>query len=327
MPYPIIDNDELAKLLSIDEDGDLPGFKAVRVSGLYPLRDGGARHQGPADPDLPARVGGDRGRRTHPGALRPRLQRRPGADPVAAAHRGRAPAPGPGADPHPGRAGGGVRRLPRGAPRRRADRLRRRRGEPVPGVRDRRGPDRHRPAGRHGVAERGPQLRQGARQGRPEDHVQDGHLDRLVVLRRPGLRGRRPGQPAAAALFRRHLRADRRRRAGRDPRRGQGAAREGVPAQPGRAHPPPPRGRRRVPVAPRGRAAPVQPGDGVPAAARHPQQAVRRLQEVHREGRRAGRRRPVRCAGCSGSGPGGSRSTSARSSRPRRSSSGSPPAR
>ena len=42
MPYPIIDNDELAKLLSIDEDGDLPGFKAVRVSGLYPLREGGA---------------------------------------------------------------------------------------------------------------------------------------------------------------------------------------------------------------------------------------------------------------------------------------------
>ena len=40
LPYPIIDNDELAKILSIDEDGDLPGFKAVRVSGLYPLRDG-----------------------------------------------------------------------------------------------------------------------------------------------------------------------------------------------------------------------------------------------------------------------------------------------
>ncbi len=42
LPYPIIDNDELAKLLEIDEDGDLPGFKAVRVSGLYPLRDGAA---------------------------------------------------------------------------------------------------------------------------------------------------------------------------------------------------------------------------------------------------------------------------------------------
>jgi glutamate synthase (NADPH) large chain len=40
LPYPIVDNDELAKLLEIDEDGDLPGFKAVRVSGLYRLRDG-----------------------------------------------------------------------------------------------------------------------------------------------------------------------------------------------------------------------------------------------------------------------------------------------
>ncbi|HCU51592.1 MAG TPA: glutamate synthase large subunit, partial [Micromonosporaceae bacterium] len=40
LPYPIIDNDDLAKILSINEDGDMPGFKAVRVSGLYPLRDG-----------------------------------------------------------------------------------------------------------------------------------------------------------------------------------------------------------------------------------------------------------------------------------------------
>lgn len=42
LPYPIIDNDELAKILSIDDDGNLPGFQAVRVSGLYPLRDGAA---------------------------------------------------------------------------------------------------------------------------------------------------------------------------------------------------------------------------------------------------------------------------------------------
>jgi glutamate synthase (NADPH) large chain len=42
LPFPVIDNDELAKILSIDEDGDMPGYKAVRVSGLYPLRDGGA---------------------------------------------------------------------------------------------------------------------------------------------------------------------------------------------------------------------------------------------------------------------------------------------
>ena len=37
---PVLDNDELAKILSIDADGDMPGFKAVRVSGLYRVRDG-----------------------------------------------------------------------------------------------------------------------------------------------------------------------------------------------------------------------------------------------------------------------------------------------
>ena len=42
LPFPVIDNDELAKILSIDEDGDLPGFRAVRVSGLYRVADGGA---------------------------------------------------------------------------------------------------------------------------------------------------------------------------------------------------------------------------------------------------------------------------------------------
>ncbi|MQA25194.1 MAG: glutamate synthase large subunit, partial [Micromonosporaceae bacterium] len=40
LPYPVIDNDELAKVLHIDDDGDKPGFKAVRVSGLYRVRDG-----------------------------------------------------------------------------------------------------------------------------------------------------------------------------------------------------------------------------------------------------------------------------------------------
>jgi glutamate synthase (NADPH/NADH) large chain len=40
LPYPVIDNDELAKILHIDDDGDKPGFKAVRVSGLYRVRDG-----------------------------------------------------------------------------------------------------------------------------------------------------------------------------------------------------------------------------------------------------------------------------------------------
>ena len=42
LPYPVIDNDELAKIVSVDQDGDKPGFKTVGVSGLYPLRDGAA---------------------------------------------------------------------------------------------------------------------------------------------------------------------------------------------------------------------------------------------------------------------------------------------
>ena len=57
--------------------------------------------------------------------------------------------------------------------------------------------------------------------------------------------------------------------------------------------------RRRVPVAPRGRAAPVRPGDGLPPPARHPQPPLRHLQEVHGPGERAVRApddapRPVR---------------------------------
>jgi glutamate synthase (NADPH) large chain len=41
LPFPVIDNDELAKIGSIDEDGDLPGLRAVSVSGLYRVADGG----------------------------------------------------------------------------------------------------------------------------------------------------------------------------------------------------------------------------------------------------------------------------------------------
>ncbi|WP_051104980.1 glutamate synthase large subunit [Catelliglobosispora koreensis] len=38
LPFPVLDNDELAKLIH----NDLPAFKAVTVSGLYPVRDGDA---------------------------------------------------------------------------------------------------------------------------------------------------------------------------------------------------------------------------------------------------------------------------------------------
>ena len=42
LPFPVIDNDELAKILNINRDGDLPGLAAVKVSGLYRVQGGAA---------------------------------------------------------------------------------------------------------------------------------------------------------------------------------------------------------------------------------------------------------------------------------------------
>ncbi|MFI5046414.1 MAG: glutamate synthase large subunit, partial [Acidimicrobiia bacterium] len=41
LPFPIIDNDELAKLIHIDADGDRPEFRAHVISGLYRVAGGG----------------------------------------------------------------------------------------------------------------------------------------------------------------------------------------------------------------------------------------------------------------------------------------------
>ncbi|HZU72852.1 MAG TPA: glutamate synthase large subunit [Acidimicrobiales bacterium] len=41
LPFPVIDNEELAKLRYINEHGETPGFKAVAVDGLYEVADGG----------------------------------------------------------------------------------------------------------------------------------------------------------------------------------------------------------------------------------------------------------------------------------------------
>ena len=42
LPFPIIDNDELAKIIHADDDGDRPGLRAHVVSGLYDVTGGGA---------------------------------------------------------------------------------------------------------------------------------------------------------------------------------------------------------------------------------------------------------------------------------------------
>ncbi|MDQ0983914.1 glutamate synthase large subunit [Streptomyces sp. V2I9] len=42
LPFPVIDNDELAKLIHINADGDMPGMKAATLAGLYRVGGGGA---------------------------------------------------------------------------------------------------------------------------------------------------------------------------------------------------------------------------------------------------------------------------------------------
>ncbi len=42
LPFPIIDNDDLAKIIHINDDGNHPGLQAKVLSGLYRVGDGGA---------------------------------------------------------------------------------------------------------------------------------------------------------------------------------------------------------------------------------------------------------------------------------------------
>jgi glutamate synthase (NADPH) large chain len=41
LPFPVIDNDDLAKIIHVNDDGDLPGFATRIVKGLYPVGGGG----------------------------------------------------------------------------------------------------------------------------------------------------------------------------------------------------------------------------------------------------------------------------------------------
>jgi len=41
LPYPVLDNDELAKLLYVDEEGEPTGFSCFAVDGLFPVTGGG----------------------------------------------------------------------------------------------------------------------------------------------------------------------------------------------------------------------------------------------------------------------------------------------
>ncbi len=41
LDFPVIDNDDLAKIVHINADGDLPGYATVIIKGLYPVAQGG----------------------------------------------------------------------------------------------------------------------------------------------------------------------------------------------------------------------------------------------------------------------------------------------
>ena len=184
LPFPVLDNDELTKIVKINRDGDLPGYATHVARGLYDVHGGAEALAGQVGRAVCGGVRGDRERRPDHRAVRPALDRRARADPDAAPDLGDPPSPGPGEDPDPGRSGGRGGRRPRGPPRRAADRLRRGRGEPVP---------RDRVASRtwlghsvyvdiepeKAVSER----HQVARQGRAEGDDQDGHLDGRLVHR------------------------------------------------------------------------------------------------------------------------------------------------
>ena len=93
-------------------------------------------------------------------------------------------------------------------------------------------------------------------------------------------------------------------------------ARPGVRAQPARPGAPRPGDRRPVPVAPRGRDPPVQPGDRVPAAARHPRASSRPCSAGTPRPSTSCPARAPRCAGCSSCAPTSDRAfLSTRSSR------------
>ncbi|GGS36865.1 glutamate synthase large subunit [Actinokineospora fastidiosa] len=41
LPFPVLDNDELAKIVHVNDDGDLPEFQSVTIHGRYAVRGGG----------------------------------------------------------------------------------------------------------------------------------------------------------------------------------------------------------------------------------------------------------------------------------------------
>ena len=141
LKWPVLDNDELNKIVHINADGEQPGLKTKVLRALYDVERGG---EGLADALEDLRIRACEAiAKGLPDArhLRPRLRPHQGADPVAARRVFGAPPPRPHQAAHHGRVGRRERRRTRGPSHRHAYRIRRRRRQPVPGLRVDRGPD------------------------------------------------------------------------------------------------------------------------------------------------------------------------------------------
>ena len=112
------------------------------------------------------------------------------------------------------------------APARLPDRLRRQRGQPLPGLRDvaRARPGRAASERLDASSEVHDTTRKAIDDGPAQDHVEDGHLDAHQLPRRADLRGDRPGRGGGRALLHRHRLARRRHRPARDRARDARAA-------------------------------------------------------------------------------------------------------
>ena len=207
LPYPVIDNDELAKIIHINDERRPARLRSRTWSPASTRSAGGGAALRARLEEICAEVV----------ARRSPTARASSCCPTAASTADLAPIPSlllTGAVHHHlirektrTRVGlvvetGDAREVP---PHRAADRLRRGRGQPVPGDRDRRGPGR-----RRGAQASTPRARPYAtcikalRQGRAEGHVQDGRLHRRLLHRRADLRGasasaRRSSTPASPA--------------------------------------------------------------------------------------------------------------------------------
>ncbi len=199
----MIDNDELAKLIHINADGDLPGMKAATLSGLYRVSGGGEalaarieeicaeadaaiedgarlivlsdRHSDAEHAPIPSLLLTSA---VHHHLIRTKQRTQVGllveAGDVREVHHVALLIGYGAAAVNPYLAMETVEDLV---------------ARHVPAV--------HRRRARAGHPQ--PDLR--ARQGRAEGHVQDGHLDRRLLPRRAGLRGRRPGRPSSRSYF------------------------------------------------------------------------------------------------------------------------------